>query len=122
MMELQQPRRQESAGLTGVSRVRFGDVPYPCATSMLHFHHTFLNTARFLSAIRRPPDFRPSAAGGIYLSFPSFQAFAADCVDVLSRITPIPSGIKERLAITKAKRQRMGRDTSTKARIRQLLL
>ena len=121
MVELQRPRRQESAGLTGVSRVRFGDVLYPCATSMLHFHRTFLNPARPLSAIHRPPDFRSSVAGGTYPSFPSFHARAAGCVDVLSWITPIPSSIEERLAITKAKRQRLGRDTSTKARTRPLL-
>jgi hypothetical protein len=104
MAESQRPRRQEPAGLTGVSRVRFGDAPYLCAESMLHFHRTFIDTATSLSTICRPPDSRSSAAGGTYSSFASFQAFAAGCVDVLSWITPIPCGIEERLVITKVKR------------------
>jgi len=103
MVEPQQPRRQEPAGLTGVSRVCFGDASHLCAESMLHFHRTFINTATSLSTIRRPPDSGPSAAGGTYSSFASFQAFAG-CVDVVSRTTPTPCGIEERLVITKVKR------------------
>ena len=121
-VELQQPRRHEQAGLARVSRVRFGDAPYSCAESMSHFHRTFIDTATPLSTIRRPPDARPSAAGGTYSSFSSSQAFAAGCVDIVSRTTPTPCGIEERLVIAKVKRQRMGRDATTKARIRQLLL